>query len=1251
MGVVYKARQISLNRVVALKMILAGSHASPGAMARFLQEAAIIARLKHPHVVQVYDYGSHEGKPYFSLEYLEGGSLAERLQGEPQPVAQAAHLEETLAQAVQAAHQQGIIHRDLKPANVLLAADGTPKISDFGLAKQGESGVTASGEVLGTPSYMAPEQAQTGAKTVGPAADVYALGAILYELLTGRPPFKAGSVWDTVQMVMTTDPVAPSRLQPKVPRDLETICLKCLQKDPGKRYGSSAVLGDDLRRFLDGRPILARQVRSGEKLWRWCRRNPAVASLITAVAVLLLAGTGISAYFAVQAVQEKTHADERAEDYRKQLYVSNVNRALGEWQNNNVSLAERLLDGCPEDLRGWEWRYARRLCYQERLTIHGCFALPMTWYGAEAHYTVAFSPDSQWVATMDWDHTMKLWDTATGTRVRAMQGDTGLVYSLAFSPDGKWLASGNTDHTVRIWNTETGELVHTLRGHHFIVYLVHFCTDGKRLLSASPALVDNHEWLSQMEIITWDPSSGRELSRKVVADANIRWGGVAFSPDGSQFVASGNNEAQDVGPRVVGYLGSALGQGPFLAAATLRPGRPGDAPTMKLGNTDTGQCVHASYSDFVWASAFRPDGKMVATAGWKTIWLWDAATGKQIRSLQGHTDNVSRLAFNADGTRLASGGMDRTVRLWETATGKEVACFRGETSFIQSLAFSPNGQWVASVGGDGVLRLWDVVHGAPPLTLRGTDGMWPSNVIFSPDAQLLYSFCGHSGSGTPAGIDVWDWRSDKQRATLPGSEGRFRALAMSPDGKRLATSDKDGHITLWDAPSGRRLDRWAAATGPIHSLAFSPDGKALAYTSSNQVIVIDPESRQQISTFLGSGNALYSLTFSPDNGRLAAAAQDQVMVWERASGQVLFSFAADTFDERTYHLDPLVAFSSDGKLAAADKNRISIRDGRTGRELLSLPGHSGRVVCLAFSPDGRRLATGCESDRIAKFWDTTTGQETLSLRMTEGPPSIAFSPDGNRLASSHMDATLRIWDATPASPDRVDQRLAHEWIQANFSDISGVEDALRDPEGLREPARTLAVRLAQQRVQELGRIPAYYQRLGNELWAKGWNTLAQDLFTFAEKGFRKNVALNPSKARARGDFAFFLVACPDHQFRDATKAITHAQKALSLAPPNADFAALAGMAQYRSGEWQAAVGTLGKAISRGPARYRGPAKIFLSMAHHQLGHAMEAQRWYQQALTEMKEDGSGEALGHLLVEAAVVHRVVEQPPANGKETR
>jgi tetratricopeptide (TPR) repeat protein/tRNA A-37 threonylcarbamoyl transferase component Bud32 len=290
MGVVYKARQQTLNRTVALKMVLAGCHASPEALVRFLQEAETIARLKHPNVVQVHEFGNHQGKPYFALEYLEGGSLAARLHRQPQPPLQAARLVETLARAVQAAHEQGVIHRDLKPANVLLTADGTPKVTDFGLAKHADSGITASGAVLGTPSYMAPEQAQGKVREVGPAADVYALGAILYELLTGRPPFQGATAWDTLQLVTGTEPVAPSRLQPKLPRDLETVCLKCLHKEPAGRYASAFALAEDLKRFLNDEPIVARPAGWAERLRRWGRRNPVVAGLSAAL-LLVLVGT------------------------------------------------------------------------------------------------------------------------------------------------------------------------------------------------------------------------------------------------------------------------------------------------------------------------------------------------------------------------------------------------------------------------------------------------------------------------------------------------------------------------------------------------------------------------------------------------------------------------------------------------------------------------------------------------------------------------------------------------------------------------------------------------------------------------------------------------------------------------------------------------------------------------------------------------------------------------------------------------
>jgi serine/threonine-protein kinase len=313
MGVVYKARQTDLRRPVALKMILAGAHASAGQLERFRAEARAEARLQHPNIVQVYEIGEHDGLPYFSQEFVDGGNLGQKTERQPQPPRDAARLVETLARAVHYAHERGVIHRDLKPANVLLTADGTPKVADFGLAKclDDEAGATRTGSVLGTPSYMAPEQALGRPREVGRATDVYALGAILYELLVGRPPFLGATMLDTVEQVRTEEPLAPTRLQPRLPRDLETICLKCLQKDARKRYAGADELADDLGRFLAGEPIKARPVGQAERLWRWCRRNPRLAGLSAAVALLLLTVTAGSLAFAYQ-IDRKRHETEEA---------------------------------------------------------------------------------------------------------------------------------------------------------------------------------------------------------------------------------------------------------------------------------------------------------------------------------------------------------------------------------------------------------------------------------------------------------------------------------------------------------------------------------------------------------------------------------------------------------------------------------------------------------------------------------------------------------------------------------------------------------------------------------------------------------------------------------------------------------------------------------------------------------------------------------------------------------------------------
>jgi tRNA A-37 threonylcarbamoyl transferase component Bud32 len=357
MGVVYKARQVAADRAVALKMILHGGHADAEARARFRTEAQAVARLQHPHIVQIHDVGEHAGVPFFSLELCPGGSLDKKLAGTPLPPQQAAVLTEQLARAMQAAHQKGILHRDLKPANVLLTEDGTPKVTDFGMAKKlGEAGQTATGMVLGTPSYMAPEQARAEGEAVGPAADVYALGAILYECLTGRPPFKGPTPLETVLMVLHDEPVPPTRLSPKLPRDLETICLKCLHKTPAQRYDSAAALAEDLGRFLAGRPVVARPVSAAGRAWRWARRNPGWAMALASTAALLLVmaigSTVAAAWFAEE--RSKARAAETQANEDRQAAEANQQRAekAEEQAREEAAIAQAVNEFLQKDLLG-----------------------------------------------------------------------------------------------------------------------------------------------------------------------------------------------------------------------------------------------------------------------------------------------------------------------------------------------------------------------------------------------------------------------------------------------------------------------------------------------------------------------------------------------------------------------------------------------------------------------------------------------------------------------------------------------------------------------------------------------------------------------------------------------------------------------------------------------------------------------------------------------------------------------------------
>jgi hypothetical protein len=658
MGVVYQARQLSLNRVVALKMILAGGHADPAALARFKTEPEAIARLQHPNIVQVYEVGEHGGLPFFSMEHCSGGSLAKKLAGTPQPPREAARLVEVLARTMHAAHQTNVLHRDLKPANVLLSGDGTPKIADFGLAKLlGEAGKTHT-EVAGTPSYMAPEQAAGRGKEVGPATDVYALGAVLYECLTGRPPFKGASLYETLEQVMLHEPAGVRQLQPGVPRDLETICLKCLQKQPGKRYASALELAEDLQRFQAGKPIVARPVGAVERAGKWVRRNPTVSALAAAVLLVLLGGVAVSSYFAYAAGQEakaaraaeeqaeaKAKAEEdakglarareveaqkaradaevkaearRAEDARHAILIQEALRAREE--RDYERMGQLLTETRPEYHDAWETRHVRNLWLRHAFPLRS-FVGP-----TGPVYSVAFSPDGRRALTGSSGRTARLWDARTGQLLAALRGHTKEVTSVAFSPDGTRALTGSWDKTARLWDARAGQEMATLKGHAGSVYSVALSPDGGSALTGS---TDGTARL-------WDARTGKEL-------------------------------------------------------ATLK------------GHVGPVDCV-----------AFSPDGRRALTGSRdKTARLWDARTGQELTALKGHTGPVDCVAYSPDGTRALTGSADKTARLWDPRTGKELAALQGHTGAVASVAFSPDGKQALTGSHDGTARLWDVSTDRP----------------------------------------------------------------------------------------------------------------------------------------------------------------------------------------------------------------------------------------------------------------------------------------------------------------------------------------------------------------------------------------------------------------------------------------------------------------------------------------------------------------------------------------------------------
>ncbi|MCM2371887.1 WD40 domain-containing protein [Aporhodopirellula aestuarii] len=1050
MGVVYKARQVNLNRVVALKMILAGQLASKQDVLRFYQEAEAAANLNHPGIVPIFEVGQHEGQHFFSMGFVDGHSLAKRVGEGPLQPRDAAELLLKVAEAVEFAHRRGVVHRDLKPANILLDANDEPLVTDFGLAKKTEadSELTSTGQILGTPGYMPPEQAAGATEKIGPLADVYSLGAILYCVLTGRPPFQAANVLDTLMQVLEQEPVAPRQLNPQVPRDLETICLKCLQKDQQRRYESAQALADDLGRWLENKPILARPVGRAERTVKLVRRHPVVAGLSLAVVLALVSGIVVSSIFAIRAkqsadleriargdaeakrqlaesneqlaVREGQRAERNAVAERqarqvaqRNLYLADMRLAQEAWQTGYLLRLRELLDRhVPQpgqaDLRGWEWWLMNTAWQRLSLVLDGG-----RWCAA-----VAWSPDDRFLATGNvspsYGAHVQIWDAATGQRVHELATGTVGVFGIAWSPDGERLATAVSDGSVILWQASDGVELRRWQAHRgpssvrnwFPCMSVDWHPEGGQIASAG----------RDGMVRIWNPETGAQIHEFTGHSSDVNC--IAWSPDGRQLASGGRDHSVRI------WDLSVL-----------------DEPNRGKSSTATAVPVQG-HEDRVWCVAWSPDSQRLASASDDgSVGVWNAKTGQRELNLRqerdtrglwawkgsteiplvglGHDSFVNAVAWSPDGERIISGGEDQTVRVWDSTSGRELETLRPHRGGVETLAFNHDGTRLASGGKEGSIAVFDMQRDSAAFILSESVGE-VTRVCWSPDGSQLLT--GHHDRWIEPHFVALLWRGDQ-----PGIVKRFPPLSLPPIplgwsrlGNQLLWPESASKLTFTDPESGTKVGGFEATNKKtIVAVSNDPSGSKLAIAADDEIYVMDAASGEVLTQFRPHSAAIRDLNWSPDGHWIAAGSSDSnITISDSVSGQLRWRLSG--------HSDGVgsVTWSVDGQRLASggDDRTIRIWDVQTGEQLRSLRGHSQMVSNVRWHPDGNRLASA-DFDGTIKLWDTDLWREVLSLRAhVGGVNSLQWSPDGRRLASGSSDHTVTVWQAAGIDAAKSERR-------------------------------------------------------------------------------------------------------------------------------------------------------------------------------------------------------------------------------------